>query len=101
MEVVPGYVSIVFILTIFATVAFLIQAIKAVGIRSLPSQLLIFLLPLWIFFQALLSIFGFYQNTDTMPPRVIIYAVAPALLTIIVFFINFRTSLLKSCRWVC
>ncbi len=95
MEGVPGYVSIVFILTTFATVAFLIQAIKAVGIRSLPSQLLIFLLPLWIFFQAVLSIFGFYQNTDTMPPRVAIYAVLPALLTIIVFFICFKTSFIE------
>ena len=92
METVPGYVSIVFILTTFATVAFLIQAIKAVGVRSLPSQILIFLLPLWILFQAALSIFGFYQNTNTVPPRIALFAVLPALLTIIVFFIYFRGS---------
>ncbi len=95
METVPGYVSIIFILTTFATVAFLIQAIKAVGVRTLPSQILIFLLPLWILFQAVLAIFGFYQNSTAIPPRVALFAVLPALLTIVTFFIFFRKSFIE------
>ena len=95
METVPAYVWIVFILTTFVTVAFLIQAIKAVGIRSLPSQILVFLLPLWILFQAMISIGGFYQNETTIPPRLFLFGVFPALLTIIAYFIFFRSSFIE------
>jgi len=95
METVPAYVWIVFILTTFVTVAFLIQAIKAVGIRSLPSQILVFLLPLLILFQAIVSISGFYQDETVVPPRLFMFGVFPALLTIIAYFIFFRSSFIE------
>ncbi|MBK7393434.1 MAG: hypothetical protein IPI64_09055 [Chloracidobacterium sp.] len=90
MELVPPYVSTVFILTTFAAVAFLLQAAKHVGLGKLPSQILIFLLPLWIFFQAVISIGGFYQDTNSMPPRIVLFGVLPALLTIVTYLIFFR-----------
>jgi len=92
MESVPSYVSIAFILTTFAAVAFLLQAVKGVGLRKLPSQILIFLLPLWIFFQAVLSMGGFYQYSSAMPPRIVLFGVLPATLTIVAYFIFFRES---------
>lgn len=92
MESVPSYVSTVFILTTFVAVAFLLQAVKRVGLGKLPSQILIFLLPLWIFFQAVISIGGFYQNSTAMPPRIVLFGVLPTLLTIATFFIFFRKT---------
>ncbi len=95
MESLPGYVSIVFILTTFAAVAFLLQSIKAVGLRRLPSRILLFLLPLWIFFQAILATGGFYQNENMVPPRLFLFGVLPALLLIISYFLFFRSSLVE------
>ncbi|MBP7415155.1 MAG: hypothetical protein WBC19_08785 [Pyrinomonadaceae bacterium] len=92
MDSVPSYVSTVFILTTFAAVAFLLRAVKGVGLGKLPSQILIFLLPLWIFFQAVVSIGGFYQNTTAIPPRIVLFGVLPALLTIVTYVIFFRQS---------
>jgi hypothetical protein len=95
METLPGYVSIVFILTTFASVAFLLQAAKRIGLQTLPSRLLLFLLPLWIFFQVMLGVGGFYQVTDVLPPRIAVFGVLPAVLLIVVFFVFFRTSFIE------
>jgi hypothetical protein len=95
MDSVPGYVSIVFILTTFASVAFLLQSAKYVGLHSLPSRILIFLLPLWIFFQAVLGIGGFYQKSDILPPRIALFAVIPTILLIAAFFAFFRKSFIE------
>ncbi len=95
MDSIPGYVSIVFILTTFVSVAFLLQAIKQGGIQTLPSRILIFLLPLWIFFQAILGVGGFYQQTDAMPPRIAVFGVLPTVLLIGASFLFFRKSLIE------
>lgn len=92
MESIPGYVSIVFILTTFITVGFLLQATKAAGIQSWAAKLLLFLLPLWIIFQSILSIGGFYNDVDSTPPRIFIFGVVPALALIAVYFLFFRSS---------
>ncbi|MEO6654876.1 MAG: hypothetical protein ABIO36_02235 [Pyrinomonadaceae bacterium] len=95
MESLPGYVSIVFILTTFGAVAFLLLLIKAAGSQSLPSKILIFLIPLWIFFQAVLSIGGFYQNTSGLPPRLLLFGVFPALVLTLFYFLLFRSSFIE------
>lgn len=95
MDTVPAYVPIVFILTTFATAAFLTQAIRAVGTRSLPSQILLFLLPLWLIFQVVISLGGFYLNENAVPPRIALCGVWPALLTIIAYFLFFRTNFVE------
>ena len=43
-------------------------------------------------FSAVLSLGGFYQNTDTFPPRVFAFAVFPALAFIAAYFVFFRSS---------
>ncbi len=97
MDSIPGYVSIVFILTTFATVAFFLQAAKRVGLDSVPSKILVFLLPLWIFFQAMLGLGGFYQVTENvLPPRIVLFGVFPTTLLIISFFLFFRKSFIES-----
>ena len=95
MDGIPWYVSTVFILTTFATVAFLLQTIKSVGLNSRPSQILVFLLPLWILFQAVLGMGGFYQRTDTFPPPIALFGVLPTLLLIAAFFVFFRKTFIE------
>lgn len=91
MDAVPGYVPAVFFLTTFATVAFLLLAVKNVGLEALPSRILIFLLPLWILFQAVIGIGGFYQVTEgVMPPRIALVGVLPADLLIVIYLVFFR-----------
>ena len=92
MEALPAYVPIVFIVTTFAAIAFLLQAVKAAGVSKLPSQILVFLLPLWIMFQGFLAASGFYLKTDSLPPRLAMFAVWPAVLLIVVYFVFFRRT---------
>jgi hypothetical protein len=95
METLPAYVSIVFILTTFAAIGFLLQATKAVGLTKLPSRILIFVLPLWIMFQGVLAVGGFYLKVDAMPPRIALFGVWPAVLFIACYFIFFRRSFIE------
>ncbi|MEP6786963.1 MAG: hypothetical protein ABJB40_00930 [Acidobacteriota bacterium] len=95
MESLPGYVSIVFILTTFAAVAFLLRALRAAGLQRLPSKILLFLLPLWIIFQAILAVGGFYQDETSLPPKLFLFGVLPALLLIISYFTFFRSSFVE------
>ena len=95
MEFLPPYVSIVFILTTFAAVAFLLQSTKAAGLQTLPAKILLFILPLWIIFQAIISIGGFYQVSNPLPPRLLVFGVLPALLLIIFYFLFFRSSFIE------
>jgi hypothetical protein len=95
MDAVPGYVSIVFLVTAFAAVGFLLQAVKVVGLDAVPSKILLFLLPLWIIFQCVLSIGGFYQNTDSLPPRLFVVGIVPPLVLMISFFLLFRASFIE------
>jgi hypothetical protein len=92
MDELPGYISIVFILTTFATLAFFLQAIRAAGLDRLHSKILLFLLPLWIFFQAALALGGFYLDAGSRPPRIMLFGVLPTVLLILSYFVFFRTS---------
>ncbi|MEO7538431.1 MAG: hypothetical protein ABIV21_00245 [Pyrinomonadaceae bacterium] len=95
MEDIPGYVSVVFILTTFACIAFLLQAIKTAGLRSTAASLVLFLLPLWLIFQAVVAIGGFYLNASGVPPRLVTVGVMPANLLILACFIFFRRDLVE------
>lgn len=92
---VPGYVSITFILTTFLTVGFLLYAVKQTVFETISAKILIFLLAFWLFFQAILALYGFYLNTGAFPPRVPAFAVLPALLLIIAYFIFFRKTFIE------
>lgn len=105
INAVPFYVSAVFILTAITTAVIFLHTIKRGAFSSTTTQILSFLIPFWLVFQAILSIAGFYLQTDSIPPRLPVFAVLPALLTIILLFIfarkNFLARLpLKTLTWL-
>ena len=89
IENLPGYVSIIFILTTFLTIGFLLIAVKQTVFDTIPAKILIFLLAFWTIFQAILALNGFYQN-PSFPPRLVLFGVLPAILLIFSYFIFFR-----------
>lgn len=94
METLPGHVSITFILTVFLTVGFLFYAVKISVFQTAAAKTLIFLVGFGLFFQMMLARGGFYQATGGLPPRVMLTGVFPALLTILLFFLFARQSLI-------
>ena len=90
IEQVPAYVSIVFLITSFLTFGIFAYAVKSVGIRHLWSRVLLFLIPFWMLFQAVMSLGGFYLPTDIVPPRLPVFAVLPAVILIVVIFVAGR-----------
>lgn len=94
IENLPGYVSIVFILTTFLTVGFLLYAVKQTVFETIPAKILVFLLAFWIILTGFLALNGFYL-VNTFPPRVALFGVLPAVLLIIVYFIFFRQNFIK------
>lgn len=95
IDAVPAYVSALFILTTFASIAFLLQAIKRTGPYTFPAKLLVFLIPFWLFLQAMLARGDFYEDTTTVPPRLFLFAVLPPLLTILFYLIFWRRGFLE------
>ncbi len=88
---VPSYVSITFILTTFATIGFLLRAMRRAGLGTFPTGLLLFLLPLWIFLQAIVALGGVYVDSTSFPPRLVLMAILPAILCIGAYFLFFRS----------
>lgn len=90
----PPYVSIIFILTTFLTVGFLLTAVKAVSLEIFPSRLLVFVLPFWIILTGSLAVIGFYDKPGSFPPVLAIFGVLPAVLFVFANLIIFRTRLI-------
>jgi len=95
IEQVPAYVSVTFLITSFVTVAIFILAIRRSGSDSLASKLLLFILPAWMIFQAVLASGGFYLNTGVVPPRLFLFGLLPAFALIIAYFLFARKSLIE------
>jgi hypothetical protein len=75
----PVYISITFILVTIITILFLFKA----GIKT---KQMLFIIIIWLVFHALLTFNGFYEITNTMPPRFILMIVPPVLLIVLLFF---------------
>ena len=90
IEQVPAYVSIVFLITSFLTFGIFAYAVKSVGFDSLWSKILLFVIPPWMLFQAVIALGGFYFPTDIVPPRLPVFAVLPAVILIVVIFVSGR-----------
>jgi hypothetical protein len=95
IENLPEYISILFILTTFITIGFLLYAIKQSVSDTIPAKILIFLLSFWIFFQAILALSGFYQDTQSFPPHLVAFGVFPTILLIVIYFIFFRKKFIE------
>jgi len=91
IEGLPFYVSLVFFFTTLATIWFLLTAARPAGRDSFPVKLLFFLLPLYLVVTGFLSTTDFYRQ-DALPPRVVAFAVLPAILMIAAYFAFFRSS---------
>lgn len=99
MQNIPEFVSVVFVVTTFATVGFLLFAAKDAGYQTLPTRLLFSILPVWMTLQAVIALQGFYQLTEgVMPPRIALVGVLPANLLILIYFVFFRKQFISQLR---
>jgi hypothetical protein len=90
----PAYVGIVFILTAIGSVALLFLSIRT-GLRSLPAKVLFVVLPSWMLLQFVIARSGFYQDTSTIPPRLVATGVLPTLVFIGFYFLFFRSQFIE------
>lgn len=90
IENLPLYIIIVFILSTLVTVRIFYNAVKRTSFSSKTTKLITFVLPFLFIFQATLAVTGFYQITDSLPPRLITFAVIPSLTGIVCLFIFSR-----------
>ena len=91
LEDLPLYLIITFILTTFVAVGMIMLLIrtasKPMGRKSTGAILLA--ISLFLIIQALLSVSGVYKNyPDSIPPKIILLAVIPAILAIVLIFNN-------------
>ena len=95
IEQVPAYVSITFLITSFVTVAILIAAVRRANSDSIAAKVLLFVLPAWMIFQAVLATGGFYLNTEVVPPRLFLFGLFPAMAFLILYFFLARESVVE------
>jgi hypothetical protein len=96
MESVPFFVHAIFILTALATVGLLLFAVVSTGSKSFLSKFLFIALPLWMLGQALLANSGFYLDVSSIPPRLVLTGVLPALILIVSVLVFFRRPFVES-----
>jgi hypothetical protein len=85
----PQYVTIIFLLTVLATVGFLLYAFWTGHRRRPLTYVSAVILGAWMYLQMYLAESGFYLTNDGKPRFLL--AVAPALLLIVSLFIFRRT----------
>ncbi len=78
MEQLPGYISIVFILTSILTISLLFKSINY-------SKSIIIAVLLWLGFQAAIALTGFYTVTNTVPPRFGLLLLPPIIFIVVIF----------------
>ncbi len=92
IENLPLYIVVIFIATSLLTVWIFQYAIKRGSFSSNTTKFLSFAVPFWMFFEATVAVFGFYGSTPTRLP---LFAVLPAITTIICLFIFSRNWILR------
>lgn len=78
MENLPDYINIIFILTTLLTVFLFYKASK-------QSKITLIILLIWLAIQTVIGLSGFYQVTDSIPPRIILLGLPPLILIISLF----------------
>jgi len=89
LDMVPTSVNVLFILTSFLTVYLFYKA-------SNNSKTVLLIILIWLAFQGVLVSTGFYLNTATVPPRLILIGVPPMLCIVLLFFIKKGKQFLDS-----
>jgi len=75
MENLPIYISFLFVLIVLGTIIWFYFANK--------SKTFLLIAIGWTIFQSALGLSGFYQNNQTVPPRLIILGIIPEEIVII------------------
>jgi len=90
IENLPLYIVVIFITTTLLTVGIFQNIVKRGSYTSRTANFLNFILPFWLILQATLAVTGFYQFTDSLPPRIVAIGILPTLILIAVLFIFSR-----------
>lgn len=78
METLPTYISLIFGLTTILTAALFYKATP-------KSKVSLLVLLIWLALQAFIGLSGFYQVTDTIPPRFLLLVLPPIFLITALF----------------
>ena len=85
----PNFISIIFVITTISTLLFFYWTIKkssTENIRKNSKYILIGLI-IWLIVQAVLTLKNVYNSeTNSIPPKILIFGIAPTILTIIILF---------------
>lgn len=87
LPTIPSFVTAIFIITVFLTLLLLLNATRN---KLFPALVIIG----WLVLNAILSLNGFYQETNTLPPHFVL-AIIPAVIAII-----FLLSTKKGNHWL-
>ena len=93
IEGLPGYISVVFVLTTLLTVGIFAFAVAKAGFNSRPAKFLLIFLLFWLIIQETLAYNGFFQNFDVLPPRTFAFGPLPFFILILLYLIFFRSFL--------
>ncbi len=85
MEHVPVYLSILFLLTVLATLVLFFRAMY----KPLTA---LFVIGAWIILQSIINLRGFYLVTDSVPPRFMMVVLPPVLLAIGLVFTKWGSA---------
>lgn len=78
IESLPAYINVIFIITACISLLIFFFASK-------KSTVVLVVLSGWLLLQAILSLRGFYEVTDTVPPRLAVMIVPPLLAMLVLF----------------
>ncbi len=90
---IPGYVSVIFILTVLLTVGIFLYAVAKAGWGSFPAKFLAGFTVVWLIVQATLAYSGFFQDFDALPPRTFAFGPMPFFVLTFVYLFAFRKFL--------
>ena len=85
MDQLPIYIPLLFVLTVMTTIFWFYWATK--------SKTYLIIAIVWTILQSILGISGIFQNTQAMPPRLILLGVFPTLMMIAAMFMTAKGRL--------
>ena len=74
----PAYISVLFGLTVLITIAWFYYVSK--------SNKFLIIASFWTVLQSIIGLNGVYQDTDTMPPKLMVFGILPSLILILTVF---------------
>ena len=89
IENLPNFISIIFVITTISTLLFFYWTIKKSSSENIRknSKYILIGLTIWLIVQAVLTLKNVYNlETNSIPPKILIFGIAPTILTIIILF---------------